>query len=152
MTSSFTLEEGQSVTFVLRPGKEEVGHKGEETQDKKTLAKQKQKERQKEPVLDQEFVDRLLSETTAYWVDWIGQCTYKGRWREFVQRSALVLKVSSQLFFFTARFRSNSLIPKPKIASHVCSYWCYCCRCDFFAPRGFAWSRQELGLPLLVAP
>jgi GH15 family glucan-1,4-alpha-glucosidase len=29
----------------------------------------------------------------AYWRGWLAQCTYAGRWREIVQRSALVLKL-----------------------------------------------------------
>ena len=28
-----------------------------------------------------------------YWHDWISQCRYQGRWREMVQRSALILKL-----------------------------------------------------------
>src|SRR5690606_3130435 len=35
----------------------------------------------------------LLHETDTYWHDWISKCTYKGRWRELVHRSALVLKL-----------------------------------------------------------
>ena len=44
----------------------------------------------------------LLSETQAYelfrttceyWRGWLSRCTYKGRWREMVERSALVLKL-----------------------------------------------------------
>lgn len=36
---------------------------------------------------------RLFQETVAYWRGWIGQCTYRGRWRETVRRSALALKL-----------------------------------------------------------
>jgi GH15 family glucan-1,4-alpha-glucosidase len=32
-------------------------------------------------------------DTLHYWHDWISQCTYQGRWREMVHRSALVLKL-----------------------------------------------------------
>ncbi len=35
----------------------------------------------------------LFEETTDYWHRWIGQCTYTGRWREEVYRSALALKL-----------------------------------------------------------
>ena len=31
--------------------------------------------------------------TLRYWRTWLAQCTYQGRWREMVQRSALVLKL-----------------------------------------------------------
>jgi GH15 family glucan-1,4-alpha-glucosidase len=37
--------------------------------------------------------ERLFHETVRYWRKWIGQSTYKGRWRESVHRSALVLKL-----------------------------------------------------------
>ncbi|MBX9585394.1 MAG: glycoside hydrolase family 15 protein [Gemmataceae bacterium] len=32
-------------------------------------------------------------ETVAYWQRWVGKCTYHGRWRETVLRSALALKL-----------------------------------------------------------
>ena len=37
--------------------------------------------------------EELFEETVAYWRDWLSQCTYKGRWQEMVERSALVLKL-----------------------------------------------------------
>lgn len=37
--------------------------------------------------------DRLFHETSEYWHRWIAQCTYRGRWREIVNRSALTLKL-----------------------------------------------------------
>ncbi len=36
---------------------------------------------------------RLFQQTAAYWRNWINQSTYKGRWRETVNRSALTLKL-----------------------------------------------------------
>jgi len=35
----------------------------------------------------------LFTQTVGYWRKWLSQCTYSGRWREMVQRSALVLKL-----------------------------------------------------------
>jgi len=35
----------------------------------------------------------LFEETVHFWRSWISRCTYRGRWREIVQRSALVLKL-----------------------------------------------------------
>lgn len=35
----------------------------------------------------------LLADTISYWERWVSQCTYQGRWREMVMRSALVLKL-----------------------------------------------------------
>ena len=37
--------------------------------------------------------DELLRQTVEYWRRWLSKCTYKGRWREMVYRSALVLKL-----------------------------------------------------------
>jgi GH15 family glucan-1,4-alpha-glucosidase len=40
-----------------------------------------------------EVEERLLQQTVAYWHRWLSKCTYQGRWREMVYRSALVLKL-----------------------------------------------------------
>ncbi len=37
--------------------------------------------------------DELFLETVGYWRRWLDGCTYTGRWREQVRRSALVLKL-----------------------------------------------------------
>ncbi len=37
--------------------------------------------------------EELFQQTVAYWHHWLAKCTYKGRWRESVHRSALVLKL-----------------------------------------------------------
>ncbi len=39
------------------------------------------------------IIERHLEHTVAYWRRWINGCTYRGRWREIVRRSALVLKL-----------------------------------------------------------
>jgi GH15 family glucan-1,4-alpha-glucosidase len=72
VTSDFVLNEGQTATFVLR----EVA-KGRESEDCPH---------------PREAEDRFR-ETVRYWQQWLSRCTYKGRWREVVQRSALVLKL-----------------------------------------------------------
>jgi GH15 family glucan-1,4-alpha-glucosidase len=43
--------------------------------------------------LSREEVTDAFKRTVNYWRHWIGQCTYVGRWREVVNRSALVLKL-----------------------------------------------------------
>ncbi|MDH3211811.1 MAG: glycoside hydrolase family 15 protein [Myxococcales bacterium] len=43
--------------------------------------------------VDEERADALFRQTVAFWRDWISQCSYRGRWREQVYRSALVLKL-----------------------------------------------------------
>ncbi|MDX5437157.1 MAG: glycoside hydrolase family 15 protein, partial [Pontibacter sp.] len=41
----------------------------------------------------EEFVTQSLYDTINYWKNWVGSCSYKGRWMEVVNRSALVLKL-----------------------------------------------------------
>ncbi|MCZ7528961.1 MAG: glycoside hydrolase family 15 protein [Acidimicrobiia bacterium] len=48
---------------------------------------------QESPSAARGYVPRAFVETVNYWRDWIGRCTYKGRWRETVNRSALALKL-----------------------------------------------------------
>jgi len=70
--AEFELAEGQSATFVLRkmkPG-ERLGF-----------------------YLSEEQSTRHFQQTVEYWRRWLSQCTYKGRWREIVHRSALALKL-----------------------------------------------------------
>jgi GH15 family glucan-1,4-alpha-glucosidase len=44
-------------------------------------------------VLDPGLVEKRFYETSRFWRDWVGQSNYTGRWREMVDRSALVLKL-----------------------------------------------------------
>ena len=72
VSAEFTLEEGQSQSFELHgllPGmREQIG-------------------------LPEHVGDQLFRDTIHYWRQWIAKCTYRGRWREMVQRSALLLKL-----------------------------------------------------------
>ena len=43
--------------------------------------------------LTEQRADELFNQTVEYWRRWISKSTYKGRWREMVNRSALVLKL-----------------------------------------------------------
>jgi GH15 family glucan-1,4-alpha-glucosidase len=45
------------------------------------------------PIASDEQEQDLLAGTVAYWHKWLSQCTYTGRWREMVHRSALALKL-----------------------------------------------------------
>ena len=45
------------------------------------------------PPLDAESEHSLFSHTVNFWRRWISRCTYHGRWREIVCRSAFVLKL-----------------------------------------------------------
>ncbi len=68
----FTLHEGQSLHFMLESAKD-VTIQPDHITDKVYQA--------------------TLQGTIKYWRNWLGQCQYKGRWREMVHRSALVLKL-----------------------------------------------------------
>src|ERR1700733_934425 len=72
VAGEFTLEEGQTQSFELHgllPGMhDQIG-------------------------LPEQVGDQLFRDTIHYWRQWIAKCTYRGRWREMVQRSALLLKL-----------------------------------------------------------
>ncbi|QBD78689.1 glycoside hydrolase family 15 protein [Ktedonosporobacter rubrisoli] len=68
----FTLNAGQSLHFVLACT-DKHAHKP------RTLS-------------DNDF-QSVFHDTLHYWQNWLSQCKYQGRWREMVQRSALVLKL-----------------------------------------------------------
>ncbi len=70
--AEFTLEEGESATFILHELKE----------GQKCGANISESE-------SQEHFER----TVHYWRRWLSQCTYFGRWQEMVRRSALALKL-----------------------------------------------------------
>src|SRR5262249_35221635 len=42
---------------------------------------------------DPGYVSAAFKETSNYWRRWVRRSTYRGRWREIVNRSALVLKL-----------------------------------------------------------
>ncbi len=65
--ATFELSEGEDVAFILQ-------------------------EPQAEP-LTCAVTREIFLRTVEYWRHWLGRCTYRGRWRETVQRSALVLKL-----------------------------------------------------------
>jgi GH15 family glucan-1,4-alpha-glucosidase len=68
----FTLQEGQSAVFILQEIEPGAGCAA--------------------CLSEREAVD-VFVKTVEYWRRWISKCTYTGRWREMVHRSALVLKL-----------------------------------------------------------
>jgi GH15 family glucan-1,4-alpha-glucosidase len=68
----FVLNEGEKATFVLQALCPERGCA---------------------PVPCEAESQALFEETVQFWRRWLSRCTYRGRWREIVQRSALVLKL-----------------------------------------------------------
>jgi GH15 family glucan-1,4-alpha-glucosidase len=70
--ATFTLEQGEERTFVL-----------EMAPDGTQVAR----------IVSDEESQALFEATVAFWRGWLSSCTYRGRWRETVRRSALVLKL-----------------------------------------------------------
>ena len=68
----FTLHQGQSARFVVENARN----------DEFTL-----------PEHTQGYYQASFQQTRRYWQQWLSHCLYQGRWREMVQRSALVLKL-----------------------------------------------------------
>ena len=69
VTSAFTLKAGQTATFILGSP------------------------RAKGQAPEMRLVGRRFLDTAQYWKAWISKSNYKGRWREMVLRSALLLKL-----------------------------------------------------------
>jgi GH15 family glucan-1,4-alpha-glucosidase len=70
--SEFTLQERQTIAFTLK----EI-----QCDDECHLA------------LSEREASEDFKRTVDYWLRWISKCTYTGRWREMVHRSALALKL-----------------------------------------------------------
>jgi len=70
--ADFSLEQGRSMTFYLR----QVDQGSEANL-----------------LIPEESGQDAFRHTVDFWKGWLAQCTYTGRWREMVQRSALVLKL-----------------------------------------------------------
>ena len=80
--ASFTLDCEQTATFVLGGYSAADNDEGPQENQSSNL-----------PPIDQEAFDRLLTDTTQFWRIWMSRSTYQGRWREVVNRSALILKL-----------------------------------------------------------
>ena len=73
--AEFTLKNGETAVFAFgEPQPEETGE---------------------QELLNEEAIQTTFSDTAQYWRNWVGKSAYKGRWRETVNRSALVLKLLS---------------------------------------------------------
>ncbi len=74
VVGDFTLDEGEKAVFVLRRLRPE---------DRQGFC----------PGASE--AEEMFRDTIAYWRRWVAKCTYTGRWREVVQRSAITLKLLS---------------------------------------------------------
>ena len=74
VVADFTLDEGEKAVFVLR---------------------RLRPEDRQGPCPGADLAEDLFRNTVAYWRRWLARCTYAGRWREVVQRSAITLKLLS---------------------------------------------------------
>ena len=72
VVSEFTLNEGETVVFVLRELGPESGCG---------------------ICLSEADAEACFRDTVQYWRNWLSKCRYTGRWREMVYRSALALKL-----------------------------------------------------------
>ena len=72
VVAEFTIEDGETAIFVLR-----------ELAETEACGM----------VLSEEDAETAFRETVTFWRDWLSQSTYRGRWREMVERSALALKL-----------------------------------------------------------
>jgi GH15 family glucan-1,4-alpha-glucosidase len=69
--AEFSLRAGQTASFVLEQVCDGV----------------------ESPSASADYVAESFKNTVNYWRRWLGSCSYTGRWREFVDRSALTLKL-----------------------------------------------------------
>jgi GH15 family glucan-1,4-alpha-glucosidase len=74
VVAEFTLGAGEKTVFVLR---------------------WLRPENRQECCPNPDEAEALFRETVEYWRSWLSKCTYMGRWREVVHRSALTLKLLS---------------------------------------------------------
>lgn len=68
--AEFTLAAGESATFIMEENREGSS-----------------------PCENDDYSTESFKKTCDYWRSWISRCTYNGRWRESVHRSALALKL-----------------------------------------------------------
>ena len=71
VAAEFVLREGKSQLFLLALDEKDPGHCD----------------------LSEQEAEDLFQTTVRFWQTWLSTCTYRGRWREQVERSALVLKL-----------------------------------------------------------
>ena len=77
VTSEFTLKDGESLSFIFsNEGKTEAASQESAPQPSNSSE-----------------THEAFQETVKFWQGWLSSCTYRGRWRDRVERSALALKL-----------------------------------------------------------
>ncbi|CAG8531175.1 1405_t:CDS:2 [Racocetra fulgida] len=84
--ADFTLKETQEVIFIFREIPDTTLSNNENECD--TLMY-----KSLNPNLSYSLLKSMFRETLHFWQNWIAKSAYKGRWREYVHRSALTLKL-----------------------------------------------------------
>jgi GH15 family glucan-1,4-alpha-glucosidase len=74
IAADFTVPESQTVSFILSQVRDPSWQPA---------------------TISERSLDDLELATASYWQQWLAKCTYKGRWREIVHRSALMLQLLS---------------------------------------------------------
>ncbi|KAI9599539.1 glycoside hydrolase family 15 protein [Syncephalis fuscata] len=88
-----TLSEGQQLILILRePVQKSLCCPSPNYQETKRMCTTTQCVTL-DPPLSAALVYGTFHDTADYWLDWIAHCKYAGRWREAVERSALMLKL-----------------------------------------------------------
>jgi GH15 family glucan-1,4-alpha-glucosidase len=88
-----TMHEGQHLILVLREPVDKSLCRPDSNQQEMLRMCTTTQSIALDPPLSCALIYNLFQETVDYWLDWIGQCKYAGRWRESVERSALMLKL-----------------------------------------------------------
>ena len=70
--AEFVLEQSETISFVGGCDKEDFQHTAD---------------------FAEQALEQLQQDTERYWQDWLTKCTYEGRWRGSVHRSALLLEL-----------------------------------------------------------
>ena len=84
-----TMKEGEILTFsICHFDNCNISSHETEMETEKTVV-----EHLLPPPLSLKKAEILFQSTVQYWRNWLSKCTYKGRWRESVYRSALVMKL-----------------------------------------------------------
>jgi GH15 family glucan-1,4-alpha-glucosidase len=73
---------GAGIEFVLREGESKIFTLSSETGNQEVPCSASEEE-----------AEEIFQQTVKFWQRWLAGCTYRGRWRERVERSALALKL-----------------------------------------------------------